>query len=128
MENQTETLYAMPFFHPRQIVEFEIDAHGADYNSVAEGAKKICADYKDCELHLKFFNLSPSFGTDSLDSTLTEPFNCTKETVKKMIMEELDKIAIENLKVTCPQELWKELQSRFPYLKSYLPESPTLQD
>ena len=55
------TLSTMPFCPPRQIVEFEIDAQGANYDSIAKGAKKICADYKNCELHLKFFNLSPVY-------------------------------------------------------------------
>ena len=58
---ETGTFSTMPFYPPRQIVEFEIDAQGANYDSIAKGAKKICADYKKCELHLKFFNLSPVY-------------------------------------------------------------------
>ena len=67
------TLSTMPFYPPRQIVEFEIDAQGANYDSIAKGAKKICADYKKCELHLKFFNLSPVYDVGESQESKAEP-------------------------------------------------------
>ena len=60
----TGTLQTMPFYPPRQIIEFEIDAQGANYDSIQKGVKKICADHKKSELHLKVFNLSPVYDAD----------------------------------------------------------------
>ena len=57
----TGTLQTMPFYPPRQIIELEIDAQGANYDSIQKGVKKICADHKQSELHLKVFNLSPVY-------------------------------------------------------------------
>ncbi len=64
----TGTLKTMPFYLPRKQVEFEIDAHNANYSAVKSDIKKICADHQNCELHIKVFNLQPTFGTDCLES------------------------------------------------------------
>ena len=123
-------LYSMPTpcYPPRKIIEIEIDAHGASYKYVCNDIEKICADHKKSELHIKVCNLQPSYETNSSDSATKKPFHCTEETVKKMIIEELDKRAAENLKTICPTELLTKLQAKFPYLKPDSHESPILQD
>ena len=92
------TLSTMPFYPPRQIVEFEIDAQGANYDSIAKGAKKICADYKKCELHLKFFNLSPVYDVGESQESKAEPkksemaCNCCAECAEEIdAMEEMER-------------------------------------
>ena len=55
---------ATPFQSPRRFIEFEIDAQGANYDSIKKGVKKICADYENYELHLKIYNLSPVYNVD----------------------------------------------------------------